>query len=417
MTDRARRRRTAASVSSGRGGRSRRSAARRRRRRPGPEPARRPAEEPAAAGDEHAAVGPEVGHDACWPTGEPGHLPATGVVPSRSRPMRDSSDDASDIAATLAGGRHTSSSAGTACPAARRVAALGAVDALAPTRRRRAGRRGGPPSTPSRRDAVRARRSPVRRLPLPRPLLYETWHALRWPPVERATGPVDVVHATARRHPAAGRRRWWSPCTTSRSSHDPRTSPATGCGSSAGASSWPGAEADLVAVPVGGDDRRLRGRRASSPSGSGSCRGREPTPRRRRARWPRPRGRTASTGRYVLFVGTIEPRKNLPRLLEAFAGAWRPTTSTWCSSVRRAGTRSSAARRPRWRRAAHARLRARPPSCAPSTPGRVVLLPEPARGLRPAGARGDGAGHAGGDLGRHRHRGGRRRRRRARRPR
>lgn len=38
---------------------------------------------------------------------------------------------------------------------------------------------------------------PVRHLPLPRLALYETWHALRWPPVERATGPVDLVHATA----------------------------------------------------------------------------------------------------------------------------------------------------------------------------------------------------------------------------
>src|SRR5919106_1104558 len=37
---------------------------------------------------------------------------------------------------------------------------------------------------------------PVRHLPLPRLALYRTWHRLRWPPVERATGPVDVVHAT-----------------------------------------------------------------------------------------------------------------------------------------------------------------------------------------------------------------------------
>ena len=37
----------------------------------------------------------------------------------------------------------------------------------------------------------------VAHLPLPRRALYETWHALRWPPVEQATGPVDVVHATA----------------------------------------------------------------------------------------------------------------------------------------------------------------------------------------------------------------------------
>jgi glycosyltransferase involved in cell wall biosynthesis len=37
---------------------------------------------------------------------------------------------------------------------------------------------------------------PVRHLALPRPVLYETWHALGRPLVESATGPVDVVHAT-----------------------------------------------------------------------------------------------------------------------------------------------------------------------------------------------------------------------------
>lgn len=37
---------------------------------------------------------------------------------------------------------------------------------------------------------------PVRALPLPRLALYESWHALRWPTVQRASGPVDVVHAT-----------------------------------------------------------------------------------------------------------------------------------------------------------------------------------------------------------------------------
>lgn len=37
---------------------------------------------------------------------------------------------------------------------------------------------------------------PVRALPLGRRLLYESWHALRWPAVERVTGPVDVTHAT-----------------------------------------------------------------------------------------------------------------------------------------------------------------------------------------------------------------------------
>jgi glycosyltransferase involved in cell wall biosynthesis len=35
---------------------------------------------------------------------------------------------------------------------------------------------------------------PVRQLPLPRRALYEAWQWLRHPVVERATGPVDVVH-------------------------------------------------------------------------------------------------------------------------------------------------------------------------------------------------------------------------------
>jgi glycosyltransferase involved in cell wall biosynthesis len=36
----------------------------------------------------------------------------------------------------------------------------------------------------------------TRSLPLGRPWLYETWNRLEWPTVERATGPVDVCHST-----------------------------------------------------------------------------------------------------------------------------------------------------------------------------------------------------------------------------
>ncbi len=43
---------------------------------------------------------------------------------------------------------------------------------------------------------------PVVHLPLPRPLLYETWHALRRPRIERATGPVAVCHAVGGAVPA-----------------------------------------------------------------------------------------------------------------------------------------------------------------------------------------------------------------------
>ena len=37
---------------------------------------------------------------------------------------------------------------------------------------------------------------PTRQLPLPRFALYESWHALRLPRIDVATGPVDVIHAT-----------------------------------------------------------------------------------------------------------------------------------------------------------------------------------------------------------------------------
>ncbi|HEX2296679.1 MAG TPA: glycosyltransferase family 1 protein [Actinomycetota bacterium] len=37
----------------------------------------------------------------------------------------------------------------------------------------------------------------VRSMPLPRPALYESWHRLRAPKVERATGRVDLIHATS----------------------------------------------------------------------------------------------------------------------------------------------------------------------------------------------------------------------------
>lgn len=38
---------------------------------------------------------------------------------------------------------------------------------------------------------------PVEQLPLPRLALYESWHRLRRPPLQKATGPVDVLHATS----------------------------------------------------------------------------------------------------------------------------------------------------------------------------------------------------------------------------
>jgi len=37
---------------------------------------------------------------------------------------------------------------------------------------------------------------PVAMLAVPRVVLYETWHRCGWPPVDQGTGPVDVIHAT-----------------------------------------------------------------------------------------------------------------------------------------------------------------------------------------------------------------------------
>ena len=56
------------------------------------------------------------------------------------------------------------------------------------------GRERPPPRAAAR--AVDARRSRCAALPLPRLALYEAWHRLRRPAVERATGPVDVIHVT-----------------------------------------------------------------------------------------------------------------------------------------------------------------------------------------------------------------------------
>ncbi len=53
-----------------------------------------------------------------------------------------------------------------------------------------AGRHARPPAPAYRTDLT------VRALPVARPWLYQTWLRFRWPLVEAATGPVDVCHAT-----------------------------------------------------------------------------------------------------------------------------------------------------------------------------------------------------------------------------
>jgi glycosyltransferase involved in cell wall biosynthesis len=159
---------------------------------------------------------------------------------------------------------------------------------------------------------------PVRSLPLPRPALYESWHRLRRPGVEVATGPVDVIHATAVAIP-------------------PRTAPlvvtihdlafladrsqATAHGNRffRRGTDLARRHADLVLCPsqatvdeclaAGFDADRLR----LIPWGVHSRPASESDIQRARAHY-------RLTKPYVLFNGTIEPRKNLGALMTAFAG-------------------------------------------------------------------------------------------------
>jgi glycosyltransferase involved in cell wall biosynthesis len=157
---------------------------------------------------------------------------------------------------------------------------------------------------------------PIRHLPLTRRVLYETWQLLRFPAVERATGPVDVVHdagyvvppsraplvATVHdlmflrypqhytRHALAVFRRGLSLAR--------RHARLVMCPSRATRSACVEAGLDeerLRLVPWGVEARTLDPDRARAV--------------RAAYRIERP---------YVLFCGTIEPRKNLGRVLEAF---------------------------------------------------------------------------------------------------
>jgi glycosyltransferase involved in cell wall biosynthesis len=157
----------------------------------------------------------------------------------------------------------------------------------------------------------------VHHLPLPRVPLYWSWHLARWPAVERATGPVDVIHATGYAipprtvplvvtlHDLAWRR-------------DEKMFTRNGVRFFNAALHCVVEDADLVLCPS----------RATMADCEAAGIGAD---RLRHVPWgmtqvdvtdeevAQARRRFGLTGRYVLSVGTLEPRKNLPRLLEAFA--------------------------------------------------------------------------------------------------
>jgi glycosyltransferase involved in cell wall biosynthesis len=174
-----------------------------------------------------------------------------------------------------------------------------------------AGRHRLPPSEPWRPSF------PVAALPIARPWLYESWLRLGWPPVERATGPVDVCHATALvpaptraplvvtvhdlafvRAPEAFTRHGVRVMRRSLD-HIKRRADIVVCPSEA-------TMADVAAAGVSSERLRL------VPLGVDSTAASADEIDRVRARHDLPTD-------FVLFVGTIEPRKNLGRLALAIA--------------------------------------------------------------------------------------------------
>lgn len=158
---------------------------------------------------------------------------------------------------------------------------------------------------------------PVRALPLPRLALYDAWQRLRRPVVERATGPVDLVHATGH-VAAAGRAPLVASIWDLSFLHDPSHFTARGISVFTRFLQVVRDEAAMVICPseatradcldAGIEDARLRVAPLGTIVREASA-----------ADVDRVRATYALHRPYVLFVGTVEPRKNLPRLLEAFA--------------------------------------------------------------------------------------------------
>ncbi len=158
---------------------------------------------------------------------------------------------------------------------------------------------------------------PVRQLPLPRVALYEAWHRLRAPKVQRATGPIDVVHATTFAIPPKS-----APLVVTIHDlaflRDPSHFTPRGVRFFHRGLQLALRDADVVLVPsrttydecrdagFGADRLRLVPHGVTVPAV-------EP------ADVARFREQHGIERPYVLWCGTLEPRKNLPVLLAAFA--------------------------------------------------------------------------------------------------
>lgn len=156
----------------------------------------------------------------------------------------------------------------------------------------------------------------VKHLPLPRPALYESWHRLRRPSVESATGDVSVIHATTMAMPprtapivitvhdlaflhepdhftSRGMRFFRRGLELALEEADHIVCPSEATRRDCEAAGFEPAK--LSVIPLGVEPRSVSDQDIAAV-----------------------RHRYDLRGDYVLWTGTIEPRKNLPRLLEAF---------------------------------------------------------------------------------------------------
>jgi glycosyltransferase involved in cell wall biosynthesis len=163
---------------------------------------------------------------------------------------------------------------------------------------------------------------PVWELALPRPVLYPAWHRLRRPRISRATGPVDAIWASAvavppREAPLVVTVHDLAPL------HHPEHHPRRSLEFYRRGFELARREADVVCCPsratledcvAQGFDR---GKLRHVPWGVTSTAVADGAVDELKAR----RG---LDGDYVLWVGTAEPRKNLPNLVDAFTRVGRP---------------------------------------------------------------------------------------------
>ena len=171
-----------------------------------------------------------------------------------------------------------------------------------------AGRHRHPPAPPFRPSLH------VEQLPVARPWLYETWNRFEWPKVERATGPVDVCHSTVA-IPAATLAPHVVTVHDAAFVHTPERFTRHGARvMTAGLDRCRAADLVLCPTQATADDLTSlgfdRGRLRVVPWGVEQVTVDAEDVERVRSTHGVPE-------EFVLFVGTIEPRKNLPRLAAA----------------------------------------------------------------------------------------------------